>query len=269
MKRNPLLWIILGLVVIGVIGGGVWWMKSKQTAAAPAQTEKKKKVTAPINVIPEGERPYIAIAPTADGHNIVITVEELKKSATETEFELEYQAGSLLQGAFGSLKLDKTPAETKILLGSCSAGGACTYHEDVQGGTLLTKFSGPEAYALKSEWKYIENKTKETALSSKDGKFQISGTELGKQKLLVIFNSPGFPGDPKATVVSEHYTLAGIAELKGKAKVSIRAKEEGKLTIMGWNGQSWVSFPTTAAKDDAKMATAEVDLLSLYLVTKQ
>jgi hypothetical protein len=73
---------------------------------------------------------------------------------------------------------------------------------------------------------------------------------------------------PQAAVVSDHYSLALAAPIKGKLKLNIRAKEEGQLTIQGWNGQSWVSFPTTIAKDDPKMAQAEVEAMSLYLVTK-
>lgn len=268
MKRTPL---IIGLIVIvlGALAGGWWYMRKSKTAAAPAQTEKKKKVSEPINVITVTERPFVNILPTADGKNILIRVEALKKPATEAEYELEYQAGSLLQGAFGNIKLDKVPSETRVLLGSCSAGGACSYHTDVQGGTLLMRYSGPENYALKTEWKYIENKTKETAVSSKDGKFQVSGSELAKQKLMVITNSPGYPADPTKPVVSEHYTLAFAGEVKGKLKVSIRAKEEGKLTIQGWNGESWVSYPSTMDKTDAKLVTAEVEPRQVYIVTKE
>lgn len=268
-KQKPLVWIIIGLVGIVLVGGGIWFVTSRKPAApAATQPEKKKKVTAPINAIPGTDRPVVMIQPTADGHNIVIKVQEVKKSATDLDFEVEYQAGSLLQGAVGALKLASLPAEYKILLGSCSAGGACTYNTDVQGGTLTMNFSGGETYALKNEWKYIENKTKGTAFSSKDAKFQITSADLAKQRTLIIFNSPGYPGTPQGEVVSEHYALAAVDQLKGKAKVSLRAQSEGTLKIQGWNGSSWVSFPTTVAKDDAKLATAEVDLMQLYVVTK-
>jgi hypothetical protein len=268
MKRTPLLVGII-VVILAAIAGGIWYMQQSKTAAVPAPTEKKKKVSEPVNVIPVTDRPFVSILPTADGKNVLVRVEALKKAATEVEYELEYQAGSLLQGAFGEIKLDKIPSETRILLGSCSAGGACTYHTDVQGGTLLMRYTGPENFALKTEWKYIENKTKETALSSKDGKFQISGAELAKQKLVVIANSPGYPADPQGMVVSEHYGFALGSEVKGKLKLSIRAKEEGTLTIKGWNGESWVSFTTTPDKADAKLVTADVEVMKLYLVTKQ
>ncbi len=268
-KQKPLLWVVISLIGVALLGGGIFFLTHKKPAAQTAtQPEKKKKITAPVNAIPAAERAVVSIQPTADGHNIVITVQELKKPATDLDFEIEYQAGSLLQGAVGALKLASLPAETKILLGSCSAGGACTYNTDVQGGTLTMNFSGGEAYALKNEWKYIENKTKETAFSSKDAKFQVTSPDLAKQRTLIIFNSPGYPGTPQGEVVSEHYVLSGVEQLKGKAKVSIRAQAEGTLKIQGWNGQSWTSFPTTVAKDDAKLATAEVDLMQLYVVTK-
>jgi len=268
MKSFPKLWLIIGLILIGIVIGGAFWFKANSKPTPEAAPVAKKKLSLPLNVIPETDRPFVRVEPLADGKNVVIKVLELKKAATEAEYELEYQAGSLLQGAFGNIKLDKIPSETKLLLGSCSAGGACTYHTDVQGGSLLMRYTGPESFALKTDWKYIENKTKETAFSSKDGKFQISSPALAKSKLLIIFNSPGYPADPKAPIVSDHYSLAFAVPVTDKLKLSIRAKEEGKLTIQGWNGQSWVSFPTTIAKDDAKMAQAEVEPMALYLVTK-
>jgi len=180
MKKT---FLIGGLVVLGltILSGGGWWLTHRpQTSTQTPTTEKKKKVSVPVNVIDQALRPFVSVLPTADGKNILISVQSLKKTATEAEYELEYQAGSLLQGAFGTIKLANLPSETKVLLGSCSAGGACTYHTEVQGGTLLMRFAGPEDYALKTDWKYIENKTQETAFSSKDGKFQVSGTQLAK-----------------------------------------------------------------------------------------
>jgi hypothetical protein len=268
MKSFPKIWLAIGLVLIGIIGGGVWWLQTNSKPISEIAPVAKKKLSLPLNVIPESDRPFVSVEPVADGRNVIIKVTQLKKIATEAEYELEYQAGSLLQGAFGTIKLDKIPSETKLLLGSCSAGGACTYHTDVQGGSLLMRYTGPESFALKTDWKYIENKTKETAFSSKDGKFQVSAPALAKEKLMIISNSPGYPADPKAPVVSEHYNLALATPVTGKLKLSIRAREEGKLTIQGWNGQSWVSFPTTIAKDDTKMAEAEVEPMALYLVTK-
>lgn len=258
--------LLIGLIAVLIVGGGVFfYMRSNKTAEAPKEeTKKKTKITEPVNVIDVAERPFIAVAPTADGKNVVIMIDAVKKEATEVDYELEYQAGSLLQGAFGLIDISSLPSETKILLGSCSAGGSCTYHEDVQGGSLTTRFSGKESYALKTEWKYIELDG-DTEVSSRDAKFQLESDALADASIVVIANSSGAPEGLKGTLVSEPYSLQTVPELTGTATLSIRANEEGQLMIIGWDGTKWHEFETTM---DGKTATAEVEIMQAYVVVK-
>ena len=254
------------ILAILLVGGGIFaFTKSRSKSRTAAEDTKKRRIEEPTNVIAVAERPYIQIIPHSDGYNLSLRINEIKKDATSVEYELEYQAGSLLQGAFGQLSFDSLPATKKILLGSCSAGGACTYHKDIRGGTLLTRFNGPESYALKSRWKYIDNINGETAFSSQDAKFQLESTDLKKQRFLVIFNTAGYPDGLKGTVVSEIYSLTSSSSLAGKAELTIRAEEEGGLTIMGYDGAKWHEFKTTIG---GKMATAAVELMELYLIIK-
>ncbi|MBU0576747.1 hypothetical protein KJ707_03045 [Patescibacteria group bacterium] len=254
------------MLAILIIGGGIFIVfKSKSKSNTIPEITQKKRIEEPTNVIAVSERPYIQITPNADGHNLSLIVNEIKKDATSVQYELEYQAGSLLQGAFGKIELNSLPAVEKILLGSCSAGGACSFHEDVQGGSLLTRFDGPEPYALKSRWKYIDNAGSETTFSSQDAKFQIDSKDLKKQRYLVIFNTAGYPDGLKREPVSEIYSLTGSSKLSGTANLTIRAQEEGEFIIMGFDGQQWHEFDTTTS---AKMASAEVKLMELYVLVK-
>jgi hypothetical protein len=260
-KLAPIIGVLLILVIAGV---GLYKIVRKPTTET-AETTAKKKVAEPLNVIAISQRPYFKILPEADGRNVTILFEEVKKEAESVDYELEYQSGSLLQGAFGQIELGSLPASEKILLGSCSAGGACTYHEDVKGGTLLTRYTGPENYALKSDWKYIENTSKETAFASRDSLFQITSKDLATVKYIIIFNAAGYPKEVDGAIVSEIYSLAASSKLTGSAEVSIRTKEEGTFTIMGWDGNAWVPFETTS---EGKTATATVDLMELYVVVQ-
>jgi hypothetical protein len=258
-KALPIILILL------VVGGGIFaFSKFKSKSQTSDKTTKKKRIEEPTNIIPVSERPYIKIIPHSDGHNLSIEVTEVKKAASGVEYELEYQAGSLLQGAFGQFALGTLPTAKKVLLGSCSAGGACSFHEDVRGGTLLTRFESSESYALKSRWKYIDNADKEDAFSSQDAKFQIESKDLKTQRFLVIFNTAGFPEGLKGSPVSEIYSITSSDKLSGDAELTIRAEEEGELIIMGYDGTAWQEFETTT---DGKMATAEVKLMELYTVT--
>ncbi len=223
-----------------------------------------KKITDKPNTTPVTENPYVKLNPLSDGRNIEIIIANLKQSATEVDYELEYQAGSLLQGAFGMIQLDTLPAKEKILFGSCSSGGRCTYHENVKGGTLALKFRGETNSTFKTDWKYIDNLKKETEFSSQDGKFQITSDALKTNRFFTIYNTPGYPVNQNYNVVSEIYNLSVVANNKDKAQLTIRANTEGELKIVGYDGANFKEYET---KVDGKMASAEVDLMELYFVS--
>ncbi len=263
MQKKVLLPIVV--VVLLLVGFGGYLATRGKSQVSDEITPQKKKVEEPVNIIPVSERPYVQIAPVADGRNVELIVKSLNKTADQAEFELEYQSGSLLQGAFGLLELDQLPARETILLGSCSAGGKCTFHEDVKGGSLKLKFTGDEPYAVKSDWRYFENTTKETAFSSKDAKFQIEAPQLGQQPYVIIYNSPGHP-EVAGQVVSDVYSLAVSKPLTGTASLTIRSAEEGNLQILGWDGTTWQEFES---QTEGKMVKAEVELLELFVVVKK
>lgn len=264
-KKKIVLWSILaGVLVVG----GVLAIRGYLSPQSGLGGSKKRRLSLPTNIIEIAERPYLVIKPLADGRNLEISILNLKKDAKEMDYELEYQAGTLLQGAFGNIDLAKIPATAKILLGSCSAGGACTFHEDVQGGSLLTRYIGGEDdYALKSDWKYIDNAKRGSEFSSKDAKFQIDSKDLTRQRFLVIFNTPGLPEGLESTPVSEPYSLATSGVLKGDADLTMRAMEEGELKIAGYDAdtEEWTIFE---GEVEGKMIVAEVELMDLYVVVK-
>ena len=266
MKKNKKMLPIVGIVLVLLVGGffAVRNMNKTETTTEE-KTLKKRQISEPVNVIELAERPFIMVTPNSDGRNLTIMVDSLKKNATEVDYELEYKSGSLQQGVFGSLSLTSVPASVKQLMGSCSAGGSCTYHEDVTGGNLVTRFIGKENYALKTEWRYIENTDKETEMGSTDAKFQLSSDELSGVRI-AIGDSSGLPAEVEGTVVSTPYYLSTVPAISGSAELTMRANEEGALMIMGWDGSEWTEFEGTV---DGKSITAEVELMQAYVVVSK
>lgn len=265
--------LIAGAVVSAIlIAVGTYLLFFKGDGAKDDMSDQapvRRKISEPVNQIAVDERPYILLEPKADGRNLDITAVEVKKEAMSMEFELEYQAGSLLQGAFGLVELDTLPATTEIMFGSCSAGGACTFHTDIQGGTLLVRFEGgADKYALKQDWRYFDNADRETQIASKDAKFQMEADGLASQRYMVVYNSPGYPGELTefGTLVSDIYTVTSSSALTGEAAITIRATEAGNLTILGYDGENWKAYETTT---DEKTATATGPLAEAYVVVNQ
>jgi len=261
--------VLLVGITLGLVGFFILQSNKKDSDSNTTQQPAKKKISEPVNQISVDERPYLKLLPKADGRNIEIVAIEVKKPATAMEFELEYQAGTLLQGAFGQIEIDSLPASTQIMFGSCSAGGACTYHTDIKSGSLLARFDGTERYALKQDWRYFDNTSKATSIASKDAKFQLESSALASVRFGIVYNTPGYPGTSNelgGSLVSEVYSLTASSTLKGSGTLSIRANEEGNLTIIGFNGSTWQKFETTT---DGKTATATVELMEAYGVISE
>lgn len=268
MQKNlkKKLLIILPIVLLLIVGAVIVINKNKKAAEQPAQVSTKKKISSPVNVIAVADRPYMRLEPSADGHYITIDIEEIKKSASQLNYEMEYQTGSMLQGFGGLISLSKLPVSEKKLFGSQSAGGAITYHEDIKGGNFLAEFSGTESYAVKSAWRYFENSGKATEFTSQDAKFTVSNASLASYSYIIIYNSPGYPGTLKADLLSDPYVVTAEKSLKtisSKFEVSIRASEEGQ--IMGYDGTKWQKMDSTYADGAVKASGA---LMDVYVLVK-
>ncbi|MBD3250576.1 MAG: hypothetical protein GF381_03350 [Candidatus Pacebacteria bacterium] len=263
MKNNKLP-LISAALLLTIIGTGVWLYSRKVNSKITVEPQaQKKKITLPVNIIPQEEAPYLRLVPV-DSHNIQIEVAQVKKPADSMEYELEYQSGSLLQGAFGEIMISELPAIEKILLGSCSAGGSCTYHEDITGGTLLLSFDGPEDYALKNGWRYFENTDRETEFGSKDAKFLVKSDDLAAKSYLIVYNSPGYPAQLPGKLRSPVYQLSTAGTLIGQGQVTIKADQDSpNLILVGYDGQEWQELESVI---EDRTVTATGKLMEAYAV---
>lgn len=256
------------VIVVALIGIGVFAMSKKNgSGAAPTPTPTKKKVSKPVNQIPYEERPYVVMAPTV-GREVDVTVVTVPKPADSVEYLAEYQYGTSLGGNEQFIDLKKgLPGTKEFALYSRSAGGKTSYEEDVMGGTLRLDFSGQNDYSLEQEWKYIDNKNKDTTFTTKDEKFSVSSKDLASVRYAILYNSPGLPAALEGTKVSEVFTYKGTSiPTSKKFDISIETTGNGEVSIMGWDGKAWKSYP---AELNSGKATANVDVLEAYVVVNK
>ena len=271
-KKQKIIALIISLVIIVV--GAILLINNKQNNSNSNQQAEvvKKKISQPVNIIPVSERPFMQLIPSSDGHYITVNVLELKKPASQLTYEMEYQTGSMLQGFQGSLALNKLPAADRKLFGSQSAGGAITYHEDIKGGTLLAEFSGNEDYAVKSAWTYIDvaqnmasSAGTPNTFASEDKKFSLISQELNNYRYLVIYNTPGFPGQLASEPVSDIYTISAdqsLSSVKKTVTVSFQTDQQS-ASIMAYDGQAWQALDTSLENGQL---TANAELMEAYLL---
>ncbi len=253
------------LLVSSVVLSGCWKKKPAQVTPSPSPIIQEK-----VNTIDISERPYVTLTPTNRGRSLTLSLGVLNSEVSKGEFEVEYQSGNLLQGFGGRLNLEKLPDVQEFLLGSCSAGGKCSYSEDVTGGALTLRFTDTagEKYTLKNEWSFLENKEKSDTLTSRDAKFVLKGKGLSAVSHLVVLQVPGYPAEVTAPL-SAMYAPAGLATPKGSLEVSIRLNEEAdSASILGWNGSAFVPLKTSV-QDKVATATSSVWYESYIAVQSQ
>ena len=108
---------------------------------------KTNKQTAVEMELSNTEKPYVALTPRADGHELTLKVSNISSKITNAEYELIYTAEDqgleMEKGVNGTQKISGTSFEKKLLLGteSCTSGCKYKYDEGITGGTLSITFT--------------------------------------------------------------------------------------------------------------------------------
>lgn len=238
------------------------------TTAPPVKDRPKIQET--VNTVPVEKRPYSVLSFSDSGRFPVGRELKLEitdgKNATSIEYELEYQAGTLVQAGVGSInpKGEKLPLTRNILLGSCSAGGACSYNEDVKGGTLILRFKGSEIGNLKGEWNFYGPRN-DGKLASRDAKFQLEAPGL-KNSYVLISQTLGLPPKISGEVIAGPYHLEATSDKAGEMQLTMRLNEESSSAVLWmWNGKELQEIP---AEISGKTLSAKVNSSGTYLVIK-
>lgn len=276
-KRLPIVFIALGLVGVAIIAGLIIF-KPKAATEPP-----KPKIQEAVNTVPVSDRPYVTLEPFDSGSSnpekrdhpfgteALLKIHTVTLGAVKAEYEVEYQSGSLLQAAFGSLDLstDALPATRTVFFGSCSAGGKCDYNKDITGGTLLVRLSGgSQKFAVKGEWTYQLASEREGKFSSRDSKFRL---DVGPKGLpgttyVIIMQTMGLPKPVEGEIVSGPYHVsAGDASVKS-AEISWRLSDDAsKVKLFGWTGSAWKEYKSAIVEG---VLTSTIDRLTTFVVVK-
>lgn len=241
----------------------------KKPAQSPVQTTRPT-INEPVNTVPLADRVYATLSIKRDGNRplgkeLVLTVAE-GKGASSIDYDVEVQAGTTIQGGGGEidLKKEKAPFIKDIFLGTCSAGGACSYYKDVKGGTFVVRFKGSSVGTLKGEWSYAESGN-DGKFSSRDGKFQVTALKL-KSSFVLVSQALGLPNPVDGEVIAGPYHLDATAAVTGDMELSMRLSEEGGTAILWrWDGKTYQKIPSAV---EGKMLTAKIDEIGTYLVTR-
>jgi hypothetical protein len=234
----------------------------------PQQNIVRPKVEEPVNTIPVSERVYATIDVNKNskfplGKEVTVSVFD-NKGASKIEYELEAQAGSSVQSGLGSIDPtnEQKPYRKNILLGSCSAGGACSYYQDVKGGTFLLRFVGSSIGNLKGEWSYAAPGN-DGKLSSRDAKFQLDAPKL-KDAYTIISQTMGVPKSTGDILAGPYYISTTVSSVSEMSLTVHLSEESEKAKLLFWDGSK---YKTISSSTSGKTLTAKISAVGTYLAT--
>jgi hypothetical protein len=266
--------IIPLLIIFALLAGGGFFAYKK--LGARKEKEKPKTVTSkkrnPVNILELEKRPYITLTPRSDGHELSVTIDNLKHDEERVEYELEYQAGTMLQGAGGRIDFTEEPAPVtkNLLFGSCSKG-KCKYDEDVNSGSLTLYFEGKEDYSLKGEFTLGKMAEKEGVFNSQDVKVSLDVGEKGldDDTFMVVASTMGLPGKVKGKILAGPigFFTAGSPDVEEATLTFKRIKEDLEgAQILGWDGLDWQEYEITIEDESA---STTVNQLGTYILVTE
>ncbi len=238
-------------------------------AALPQKS--RPTINEPVNTVPISDRVYTTLTVKRDGKKplgkeLVLSIAD-SKGATLIEYDVEVQSGTTIQGDGGEIdpKKGQKPFGVDLFLGTCSAGGACSYYKDIKGGSIVLRFNGSSVGALKGEWSYAEP-SNDGVLSSRDGKFQLSAPKL-KQGFVIIGHTIGLPKPIDGEVLAGPYNIDTTATPFGDGALTIHltGDDVSKATLWMWDGSNYQKPKSTLS---GKTLTATISAPGTYLVTK-
>jgi hypothetical protein len=258
------------IIPVAIVLAGIFFFVStkKTTDTVPGEGLSGRKVE-PINKLPIKDRPYVTLTPRADGREVTLMIDNVF-GATSAEYELEYQAESLIQGVFGTINLteDQPPVSKDLLFGSCSRG-KCRFDEGVTGGSLTIRFEGKdEPYVLKSDFNLQLMGDRQGVFTSKDIKAKLDvAASLPSSTFVIIANTMGLPAEVEGDIIAGPYAfLAATSPTLTGAELTIQSKEDlTDAQLLYWTGTAWSEL--TAELAEGKI-TAPVTNLGTYVLVK-
>lgn len=227
-----------------------------------------------INILPIKDRPFVAIFPHSTNKLITLYFDKVG-SAKNITIDLEYLSGNALKGGRTSINNSSFPYTQAFLLGSCSAGGKCSFDTDITTGTVKTKLEvGSELHLLKSNFAFITPDTNATS----DQKASFKPT--GKSKAtLILSQTHGYLSNISQEVAAEPVVITSTSTdalsgtltitaadatsaliFNGSSYQPAKVKKEGDKLIIDIGGVKPWSKSVTIVRDDLKGSSEEATL---------
>jgi hypothetical protein len=266
---------IIAVLLLAVIILAVYGLKkiSGRGNATPAEP-----TPIPARPIEEsiGERPFVSLLPTADGHWVTLDIKNLPKGTQGLEYDLIYLAeveGSKIERGVttGGKPIDLKGAveySKKVLFGSASCTtGVCKYKydENVTEGTLTLKVINKGTVKYETAYRLQRGaEAKTDGLSAGDGNFRLTAAGLPAKTLYLTISTIGVPAPLPAGVTPKSVPYGVFPALSGKVEVAFKT-DLTEPTVYAFSGRTWQKLTTTVKGGEA---IAPATSASIFILTQ-
>ena len=196
-----------------------------------------------INQLDQNKRPFTILSQHSTGKLLAFYMENTS-SVTAATIDLEYLSGDLLKGARSTLESPiSDPYAKAFLLGSCSAGGKCSFDKDLISGSLKLKLKidrESDIHVLKGDYFFVDGET-----STTDGR--VTYTPAGDPTGEILINTLGLPETLEGQL--ELYPLAITSTNKQAIKGELEIRKKGIGKVLLFNGSSYEELDVTITED--------------------
>jgi|SRR3989344_7558332 len=276
-KRNT---YIIAAVSLIVIIFATYFLFIFQKSEKEAKVTKAEDEITQVSELEVKARPFVTLTPTADGAEIVISIENMS-NFDRIEYELTYLADNpqiagqkLQRGATGT---DVNPKDSKykksILLGTASKG-VKTIDTGIESGQLvLHMIKGEKEYLSETEWNLAKIGIGTTTLKDSRGNFNLEIPSLGKEYWTILADTVGIPKndniDPNKVVLPTWGTFSIAPAFSQAADLTIIAEaKEPKLFAYNHNDNQVEEFDSEF-DSSTNTLSAKVKNLATFIVSSK
>lgn len=196
-----------------------------------------------INQLDQNRRPFTVLSQHSSGKLLAFYLENTSNIKGAT-VDLEYLSGDLLKGVKSTLESPiKDPYAQSFLLGSCSAGGKCSFDRDLISGSLKLKLKidgESDIHVLKGDYSFVNGETTTT-----DGRVTYSpqGNSTGQ----ILMNTLGLPKKLESKL--ELYPIAITTINNQPIKGELTIKKKGIKKVLLYNGSEFKEIKADIGND--------------------
>lgn len=273
-KKNT---YIIAAISLFIIAAAVYFLFIFQKSPKEINVTEGSGFVEDIKSIEISKRPFITLTPTADGAEIIISIENMGHF-NKIDFELTYLADNpqiagekIQRGSTGSV-VNTADAKFKksLLLGTASKGVRSPDTGISEGKLTLHLFKDDTEYNSETNWDRYEVGLASRQISDQSGKFLLNVPKLGKNYWVIIADTVGVPPNAKfegnEAVLPVYGTFSIAPGFSTSANLSIKLEgSENNLQLYNYNVQdsTWQSLESNFQDNSL---TAKVDSFATFVV---